>query len=165
VIAGGGGLQGVSAGTSTGDDYVEFFTEEPIGFDDFDSGIVVELRSLGAGLAWIGYQKSWLSFHGDNMGDGAKRLDVSGWSVGAQLKLGASVVSGPLRPDRGSGPSDVYQEADPDVDVAAYETSDTRADLHMAFFDTGSARLSPGDRTELRKYVDRATARFVQSLP
>jgi hypothetical protein len=165
VMALGGGLKGVSTGASTSDDYVEFFTDEPTGFADFDRGIVVRLSSLGAGFVFIGYQKSYLSFFGDKMGDGATGLDVSGWSVGAQLQLGGSSAVGPLRPDGGSGPSDLYEEADPDTDVTAYETTDTSSDLDMAFFETGSARLSPRDRTRLRNYVDRATARFVQSLP
>jgi hypothetical protein len=162
LISGGGGTLGVGVAVPFDDDYTEFSTDEPVGFDDFD-GVWTRYSTVGAGLVFVGYQRSYISFIG--MGSDAQSINVGGWSYGAHLELGGSVTSGKLGPDGGSGPSDFYDEAAPDVDVVPYETSDTRKDLHMAFFATGSWVLPPADRTDLRKYVDRATARFVQSVP
>jgi hypothetical protein len=160
LISGGGGTLGVGVAVPFDDDYVEFSTDRPVGFDDFD-GVWTRYSSLGAGLVFVGYQKSYISFIG--MGSDAQSIDVGGWNYGAHLDLGGSVTSGKLSPDGGSGPSDFYEEAEPDVDVVPYETTDTRKDLHIALFATGKWVLPPADRTELRKYVDRATARFGQS--
>ncbi len=55
----------------------------------------------------------------------------------------------------------MYDVTDPGYGSSPHDTADTRQDLFMAFFPTGSAVLSPDDRYELRKYVDRATSRFV----
>jgi hypothetical protein len=98
------------------------------------------------------------------MGPDAKEIYVGGWNFGAHLELGGSSTFGQLGPDGGSGPSDLYDAADPDVDVVPYETSDTKKDLYVAFFATGSWVLPPADRTDLRKYVDAATERFTQSV-
>ena len=117
--------------------------------------------TYGAGLVFVGYQRSQISFVG--MGPDAQGINVSGWNTGAHLELGSNSTSGKLGPDGTSGPSDIYDEADPDTEIVPYEVSDANKELHMAFFATGSWVLLPSDRTDLRKYVDRATARFVQS--
>jgi hypothetical protein len=162
IVSGGGGTAGVGVAVPFDDSYVDFYTDEPVGFDAFD-GVWTRYSSGGVGLLFVGYQRSYISFFG-GLGDGAKSIDVSGWNYGAHLELGGSVTTGPLEPDGGSGPSDFYDEADPDVEVVPYEVSDTKSDLHMAFFETGKWHLPPGDRTELRKYVDRAAARFIGSV-
>ena len=45
------------------------------------------------------------------------------------------------------------------------DTKSTRGDLYIAVLDTGEWVLPPKDRTELRKFVDTATARFRNVAP
>ncbi len=108
------------------------------------------------------YEKSYLSFPG--MGVGAKDIDVSGWNVGAELKLGGDSISFSLGADGSGPPSDEY-EIHGDYAETSSDTQSSRGDLYMAFFETGKYVLPPKDRTELRKFVDAATARFRQSPP
>jgi hypothetical protein len=161
LVSGGGGTVGVGVAVPFDDSYTDFETDTPMGFDDFD-GALTRYSTLGAGLVFVGYQRSYISFIGK--GSDAQSINVSGWNYGAHLDLGGSVTSGKLRPDGGSGPSDYYDEDDPDVEVVPYESKDTKSDLFMAFFETGKWNLPPKDRTDLRKYVDQAAARFIQSV-
>jgi hypothetical protein len=110
----------------------------------------------GAGIVFINYEWSYISFEG--LGDGAQSIDVGGFNYGAKLEFGGNSVRGIL--DRDGSASDFYDVPNPTFDAVPYEQSHTKRDLHAAFFETGSDRLSPDDRYELRKYVDRATARF-----
>ena len=158
LITGGGGTVGVGVAVPFSDDYTEFTTDRAVGFEDFD-GVLARYSTFGAGLVFVGYQRSYITLYG--LGSDAESLDVSGWNYGAHLDAGGTVTSGKLRPDGGSGPSDVYDVTDPGYGSSPHDVADTRQDLFMAFFPTGSAVLSPDDRYELRKYVDRATSRFV----
>lgn len=93
AFIGGGASPGLSTSTSVGGDPVSFKTAEKLGFKDFD-GVIVRYESLGVGLVFVGWEKAYLNFIG--LGPDAQMLDVGGWNVGAQLKLGGGVMSGPL---------------------------------------------------------------------
>jgi hypothetical protein len=161
IIGVGVGTIGVSASKAVSDDYTDFYTDNPVGFADFD-GAGVNFSSFGVGLVLVDYEKSYLTF--PSMGEGAKDIDVSGWNVGAALKVGGSSISSRLGADGVGPPSDEY-EVHSDYDETSMDRKSTKGDLYMAFFETGKYVLPPKDRTELRKFVDVATERFRKSAP
>ena len=117
---------------------------------------------IAVGLVFFDYEKSYLSF--PSMGEGAKDIDVSGWNVGAELKVAGDSISSFLGADGSGPPSDEY-EFHSDYEETSSDTQSRRGDLYMAFFETGEYVLPPKDRTEVRKFVDAATVRFRQSMP
>ena len=161
IIGVGPGTIGVSVSKAVSEDYTDFSTDEPVGFADF-AGAGVNYSTFGVGLVFFDYEKSYLSF--PSMGEGAKDIDVSGWNVGAELKVGGNSISSFLGADGSGPPSDEY-EFHSDYEETSSDTQSKRGDLYMAFFETGEYVLPPKDRTELRKFVDAATVRFRQSMP
>ncbi len=161
IIGVGPGTIGVSASKAVSDDYTDFYTDDPVGFADFD-GAGVNYSSFGIGLVFADYERSYLTF--PSMGEGAKDIDVSGWNVGAELKIGGDSISSRLGADGSGPPSDEY-EIHSEHGETFMDTKSTGSDLYIAFFETGKWVLPPKDRTELRKFVDTATARFRNVAP
>jgi hypothetical protein len=154
LLSAGGGSIGVGASAPFDDSYTEFETDRAVGFADFD-GVLTRYSSLSVGLGPVGYEKAYLTFLG--MGSGADGIDVGGANYGAKIGLGGSVTSGKLTMPGGAVGMDMYDVPKPDT---PYETRDVEEHLHHAYFETGSALLSPSRRTELRNYVNASTVRF-----
>lgn len=156
LIAGGGGAKvGIGVSAPFDDSYTEFETSTPVGFEDFD-GVLTRYTSLSVGLLFVGYEKAYISFLG--MGSDATSIDVGGANYGAKLELGGSVTAGRLSMSGGAKGMDDYTV--PTVKDNPYQKSDDKSYRHSAYFDTGSALLSPSRRTELRKSVNASAARF-----
>jgi hypothetical protein len=159
IVGVGSGTKGAGVAGSVSGGYTDFYTDDPAGFADFD-GAGVNYSTVGVGLFFVDYEKSYLSF--PSMGKGAMFISVGGWNVGALLVPGGYTISGRLAAD-GSF-SDEY-EVHSDYDETFMDSRSTRGDLYQAFFETGKYVLPPKDRTELRKFVDIATERFRKSTP
>lgn len=156
----GGGSVGVSTSSPVSGDEVSFWTDEPMGFADFE-GVWVRLSSIGAGLIFIGWEKSLLSFVG--LGPLAQELDVGGWNFGAQLKLGGSVLSGTLSWD-GGPPSDDYPVPGPTHDWVPFEHATTEGDALRLGFGTGESDLDDVEAERLQVFADRIGSRFAGRL-
>jgi hypothetical protein len=154
------GTPGLSVSYPMSGDEVSFWTEKPMGFADFD-GVWVRLTSIGAGLVFVGWEKQLLTFVG--LGPLANGLDVGGWNVGAQLKLGGSVAMGPLRWD-GGPPSDEYDEPGPTEEWVPSEVRTVSGDGTEVLFDTGRWDLDEIGLDRVRRFTDRIGARFAGSL-
>jgi hypothetical protein len=157
VPTGGGSTPGLSTQASVGGDPVLFKTDVPMGFADFHN-VPVRYTTLGFGLVFFGWEKAYLSFVG--LGPDAQSLDVSGWNVGAQIKLGGGVTSGPLKfYGTGTPPTDTYA-VPPSVDWVPYDSSTRTGDLYVARFATGMYRLTPKELNDLRSFVIDVGYRF-----
>lgn len=156
LIAGGGGAKvGIGVSAPFDDSYTEFETSRSVGFEDFD-GVLTRYTSLGVGLVFVGYERSYISFLG--MGSGAESIDVGGFNYGAKLELGGAVTAGKLSMSGGAKGMDDYSV--PTLKDNPHQKRDEKSHFHSANFDTGSALLSPSRRTELRKFVNGSAARF-----
>jgi len=160
LVAGGGGAKvGIGVSAPFDDSYTEFETDRPVGFEDFD-GALTRYTSLSIGLVFVGYERAYISFLG--MGSDARSIDVGGANYGAKLELGGSVTAGKLSMSGGAQGMDDYRV--PAIKDNPHETRDEKSYFHSAYFDTGSALLSPDGRYELRKFVNGSAARF-QAAP
>ena len=157
----GGGTPGVSASKSVGGDPVSFWTDEPMGFSDFEN-TPVQYESSSVGVVFAGYERARLSFA--TLGPIAQDLDVSGWNVGAQIKLGYGVSAGPLKFFGGTPPSDDYVDP-PSQDSVPYTRRQTSGELHWALFDTQKSTLSGKEHEHLTAFVIDMGYRFRDETP
>ena len=153
-----GGLQGgLGVSTSIGGDEVSFWTDDPMGFKDFE-GQPVTFSSFGVGLGFLGWERARLAF--DDLGDLADDLDVGGWNAGAKLQAGITRLDGTFHFDN-APPDDVYVEPSK-TEWVPYAATEQHGDLYTAFFETGVWTLPKADADKLKLFIRQSAGRFLE---
>jgi hypothetical protein len=154
-----GGLATPSRTNPKGSDKeLSFYTDEEMGFDDFD-GQDIRIEKVGAALglkAGVGY----LSFL--SLGSGASMIPFEKTlGFGIKPKLEGVVISGSIGL-AGDNPGDFY-EGDSDTVSIPYSTSRESGDSLIVGFPTGKAAvtdLAPPERSRLDTFVKRWASQF-----
>jgi hypothetical protein len=138
---------------------VDFTTEKAMNLADFD-GMGVRFTSLGAGIAIIGYDASYLTIYG--IGDGAQGMYVGGANMGSLGFSGAAAQHGNMTLNRPISPgytiaNETYDDWDP------YRIKKHEESGHVVYFDTGSALMAADEEKLLQHYIANLARSFKAS--